>query len=290
MRHDVRPEKDGGLKDDHLRPGQTVSVDQYVSKIKGRLPHTRGKETSTSMYVGGTIYIDHASSFIYCVNQVSLETTGTLQGKHDFEREARSCGVSIGAYRGDNGIFRSKGWIDDLQQRSQHMEFSGVGAHHQNGVVERAIRTITESARTMLLHATIHWPDSMSLELWPFALHYAVKTWNHLPRQDTKLAPIEVFTGLPQDPIILRDFHVFGCPAYVLDPTLQDKRKLPRWNPRSRRGQFLGMSRRHANNIGLIRNLQTHAVSTQFHVVYDDRFTTLPTNGLEDQDNNPPAD
>ena len=38
------------------------------------------------------------------------------------------------------------------------------------------------------------------------------------------------------------------------------------------------MSRRHASTIGLIRNLNTGSVTPQFHVVYDDLFTTLPSN------------
>ena len=64
---------------------------------------------------------------------------------------------------------------------------------------------------------------------------------------------------------------------YVLDPKIQDGKKLPRWEPKSRRGQFLGMSRRHASTIGLVRNLRTGSISPQFHVVYDEWFTTLPS-------------
>ena len=74
----------------------------------------------------------------------------------------------------------------------------------------------------------------------------------------------------------------FGCPAYVLDPVLQDGKKLPRWKPKSRRGQFLGRSSKHASDIGLIRNLQTGYVLSQFHVVYDDFFTTIANSNDED--------
>ena len=70
--------------------------------------------------------------------------------------------------------------------------------------------------------------------------------------------------------------HVFGCPAYVLDPKLQDGKKLPKWTPRSRRGQYLGPSPDHSTIVGRILNLRTGSVSPQFHVVYDDLFTTVP--------------
>ena len=74
----------------------------------------------------------------------------------------------------------------------------------------------------------------------------------------------------------------WGCPAYVLDPTLQDGKKLPRWKPRSRLGQFLGRSREHAGYIGLVRNLRTGGVSPQFNVVYDDQFTTVGSDIMRD--------
>ena len=62
---------------------------------------------------------------------------------------------------------------------------------------------------------------------------------------------------------------------YVLDPKLQDGKKLPKWQPHSRRGQFLGFSLDHASNVGLIRNLRTGFISPQFHVVHDENFETV---------------
>ena len=70
--------------------------------------------------------------------------------------------------------------------------------------------------------------------------------------------------------------HVWGCPVYVLDPKLQDGKKQPKWDPRARRGMFLGVSKDHStDNVGLILNLRTEHISPQFHVVYDDKFTTI---------------
>ena len=85
----------------------------------------------------------------------------------------------------------------------------------------------------------------------------------------------EIYYGIKSDYNHLKDARTWGCPAYVLDPTLQDGKKLPRWKPRSRLGQFLGRSREHARSVGLIRNLRTGGVSPQFNVVYDDHFTTV---------------
>ena len=75
--------------------------------------------------------------------------------------------MTIHNYRGDNGVYKAAKFVKDLNNRGQTIKYSGVGAHHQNGVAERAIRTISESARVMLLHAAIHWPEETMLDLWP---------------------------------------------------------------------------------------------------------------------------
>ena len=96
-----------------------------------------------------TIYVDHATNYMYVQNQVSLGADETIRGKHAFERDAYTHGIRIQSYRSDNGVYKSNEFQKDLSQRGQTHLTSGVGAHHQNGVAERAIRTVSESARTM---------------------------------------------------------------------------------------------------------------------------------------------
>jgi transposase InsO family protein len=115
--------------------------------------------------------------------------------KRAFERDAQSMGISIKSYRADNVPFGSQEFMADLTNHNQTISFSGTGAHHQNGVAERAIGTITRWARTMLLHSVLHWPDKIDLALWPFAVDYAVYLWNNLPQKDSLYAPIELFSG-----------------------------------------------------------------------------------------------
>ena len=40
----------------------------------------------------------------------------------------------------------------------------------------------------------------------------------------------------------------------------------------------MGRSKKHASSIELIRNIWTGNISTQFHVVYDDFYTTVTAN------------
>jgi hypothetical protein len=73
----------------------------------------------------------------------------------------------------------------------------------------------------------------------------------------------------------LLDLHVWGAPVYVLDPRIQDGKKLPCWSPRSQCGQYVGYSSEHASTVPLVLNLTTHHISAQFHVVFDNWFTTV---------------
>ena len=288
MRQTIRKEKDGNPKKNQLRVGGMVSSDQYVSSIPGRLPNTYGKEKDHEKYVGGTIFVEEASGYMFIQNQVSLGAAETIRAKHSFERDASRFGIIILGYRADNGVYKTKDFNDDLEKQKQTIQFCGVGAHHHNGIAERAIRTVTTCARTMLIHAILHNHKEVSLDLWPFAMDYAVYLWNKMPKKDGSNSPEEIFYSIKSDYSAIREAKCWGCPAYVLDPKLQDGKKLPRWSPRSKLGQFLGRSKRHAGSVGLIRNLSTGKVSPQYHVVYDNHFTTVDS--VTNMDNIPVPD
>jgi hypothetical protein len=147
VEHQV-PEKEMTLRANQLSPGDVVHIDQYVSAFLGRLPHTKGKEPKKDQYCGGTIFVDGASSFIFLVHQVSLRAGETVQAKHAFEQYASEFGVRFKRFRADNTPFNSATFQDDLRAHNQSITFSGTGAHHQNGVAERAIKTVSSWART----------------------------------------------------------------------------------------------------------------------------------------------
>ena len=72
--------------------------------------------------------------------------------------------------------------------------------------------------------------------LWPLAMEYAAYIYNHTPKMESGVAPIDIFSRTTVPRQRLKDLHVWGCPTYILDPKLQDGKKIPRWKPRSRRG------------------------------------------------------
>ncbi|KAL7477413.1 hypothetical protein ACHAW6_003218 [Cyclotella cf. meneghiniana] len=78
--------------------------------------------------------------------------------------------------------------------------------------------------------------------------------------------------------------HVWGCPVYVLEVSLQDGKKLPKWNKQARIGQFLGFSCEHLLTVVLVCNLHTGHVSLPYHVVFDDKFKTVFNVGKSSED------
>ena len=74
-------------------------------------------------------------------------------------------GVTIQHYHCDNGRFVDNLFLQHCEQNHQRITYCGVDAHHQNGIVERAIRDITEQARKQLLFAQAHWPEAIDLSL-----------------------------------------------------------------------------------------------------------------------------
>ena len=111
------------------------------------------------------------------------------------------------------------------------------------------------------------------------SVNHAVYLCNILPAEETGMSADELFSRTTSNHSEILILQPWGCPAYVLMPTLQDGKKIPKWQPRSRRGQFVGWSPMHASSVGLIRNLMTGRLSPQFHVVFDPWFETVVENG-----------
>ena len=205
--------------------------------------------------------------------QLNCTAEETVESKHVFERFALSHGVSIRKYRADNGSFNTRVFKESITAANQRIDFCAAYAHHQNSIVERMIQTITFRARSQLIHAMQHWPDVITSEFWPYPIKMVVDVHNNSPASNG-LAPVELFTGIKRR-ANLSFLHPFGCPAFVLDKINCTGGRTPKWNPRSEQGVYLGLSPDHASNVGLIYNITTRHVSPQYHVVYDDDFTSV---------------
>jgi transposase InsO family protein len=146
------------------------------------------------MYCGGCIFHDAATKYIHAEFLTALNSHTTLKGKENFEAMCRDHGVVPQSYLTDHGgAFTSADFSRHLAQFQQIVHFAGTGAHHHNGAAERSIQTVMSMARTMMLHAAIHWPEMADPSLWPFAVEYAVYIYNRVPDPSTGLSPHDLF-------------------------------------------------------------------------------------------------
>ena len=278
----VNPDTDGSIRSNCLTAGASVSVDHFESRLKGRTLTSYGRDSSDK-YVGGCIFVDHMSGYIHVEPQLGFSGSETIRAKQNYERMALNHGLLIESYLCDNGIFKGKAFVRHLQEHNQKVHYCGVNAHHKNAVAERSIRTVSECARALLLHSALRWKNGpITSDLWPFAVEHACYLYNRCP-DSSNSCPADRFLGSVLPRHKFKDLHTWGCPVYVLDPKLQQGRKLPRWEPRARRGVFLGYSSVHSSDVPLILNLTTGSISPQYHVVFDDTFSTVVSLSAEEE-------
>ena len=116
-----------------------------------------------------TVFVDHYSGYSYVVLMTSPSEEETLCAEQEFEAHAASLSIRSRIIM-LTMVGSMKLFLNDVKLNAQTISFCGVNAHHQNGIVERHNRTLTDSAWTMLLHAERMWPEAVSQILWPFAL------------------------------------------------------------------------------------------------------------------------
>jgi hypothetical protein len=97
--------------------------------------------------------------------QIDDPTAETMPAKQAFEKFAAEHGVCILHHHCDNGRFADNAWKQSCKASRQRLTFCGVNAHFQNGIAERAIWNLLESARKQLLHARACWPAAVHFAL-----------------------------------------------------------------------------------------------------------------------------
>jgi hypothetical protein len=126
----------------------------------------------------------------------------------------------------------------------------------------------------MLLHAMARWPAVITEAFWSFAYKLAVHQHNHLPSRKSPITLFELFT-MQDDAFCPTDYQVFGCPAYVLDPSLADGNPRGKWKNRCYVGVYVVISIVHASNVAMIYNPATGLTSPAYHCLFDTDFTTV---------------
>ncbi len=90
-------------------------------------------------------------------------------------------GVRILHYHCNNGQFADNNFKLACKHSKQRLTFCGFNTHFQNRITEGAIQDLSKNTWEQLLYAHQHWPQAVSIALWPYDLQYATHLRNIFP-------------------------------------------------------------------------------------------------------------
>ena len=138
--------------DNEFLPGDATSIDHVISAQPGLVPRMDSKHTKERI-TSGCVFFDNVTGHSYTHLQTSVDNKQTIEAKRAYEKYAETHGVTLRRFHADNGIFAEKPFRDEIENSpGQSITFCGVGAHHQNGIAENHIGTLTKGARINLLY------------------------------------------------------------------------------------------------------------------------------------------
>jgi hypothetical protein len=193
------------------RPLQLVHSD-----ICGPIQADSGNKDSGKRYI--ITFIDDYSRFMWVA--ITSDKTGSTALKQFVRYKMwaeRYTGFEVKSLRTDGGgEYINDQFTTYLHTMGIERQVTVARTPQQNGVAERANRTIMEAARSML-HAA-----GLPLEFWEYAVLTAVYLRNRSPtRALTDATPYEAWRGDKPD---LSHLRAFGCRAYMhLDSTRRSK-------------------------------------------------------------------
>ena len=144
-------------------------------------------------------------------HKVAINATENIKAKLTFYRETQSKGVMIKGYQTDNGVFNTSEFMEDMFKKQQKIRFSGCGASYQNVAAERDIKTVVAMERTMLIHASLIFPeDTLSTDIWTMAMDCDVWVYNWIPDMHSELSAIGIWSRSRFEPVPENrsNFHV----------------------------------------------------------------------------------
>jgi transposase InsO family protein len=173
----------------------------------------------------------------------------------------RACGRSLKCVRTDNALeFKVGDFKAKLTQLGIEHQTTVPYEHEQNGMAERANRTILDKTRSVLV-ATF---SDTNKQFWSDAMQCAVYCANRSPVSDLDITPWEAFTGRKPD---ISNLRIFGsrCWARLPAEKLRGSHKL---DQRSRICRFL-----HYTNGGhayMVLDVESGDVFETTNVIFDE--------------------
>ena len=176
----TKGKKSGSIRrPEQTKTGDGVSVDQIVLAQPGLIPPMSGFLTNQRLWFA-TTFVNHVSDYVYVHLMRDLSLTKTFLEKSSMEKVIAQAGRTVKHYHSNNGRFADNGFIDAVNGKYQNITFCGVGAHHQNGIIENKNKILTTGGRTLMLHGRRRWPNMIDEMFWPFETKAVAERLNSL--------------------------------------------------------------------------------------------------------------
>jgi hypothetical protein len=173
----------GSITKNDSYPGSDTSIDHVdASNVPGYTWKHRGRPTlkkyKISCYSLTTKY-----AFLHTPHFRNQRPHMRPVDKNVTMRSSHSGTKLPSNHNADNGAFRSEMSQKAIDNKNQHLNFSGVNAQWQNGLVERSNGTLCAAARSMLNRAISKWDKTITAEIWPFSIQHAATIYNTIKRR-----------------------------------------------------------------------------------------------------------
>ena len=180
------------------------------------------------------VAVDDFSSLIY-VEPLCTKSAALTALRRWIARMERATDRKLKTLRSDNGGEWCSIAAEDWQtQEGFKWQKSVPGISVQNGRAERAIRSVQEKMRSMLIGR------ACPRELWPYAITAAAHVMNLTPSA-TKTIPHEAFYGTTAHKLA-QQLRVFGCLAWV---HVQQKDQQGKYGARAKPAIMIGYDDEH---------------------------------------------
>ena len=179
----------------HKDPGYGVLVDKIVSAQSSLIPYMSSFLSNQRIWVCTTC-VDNVNDYVYvhCMQYLSLSVT--ILAKVVMEKIMAQAGQTVNHYQANNRIFSYNVFANTISEKNQRLTFYGVGAHHQNGIIENKNKILTTGAITLVLHGIRMWPQNIDEIFWPFSIKSMAKILKSFKIDLKDITPESILHGI----------------------------------------------------------------------------------------------
>jgi hypothetical protein len=132
----------GPITQDDKHLGSNTSKDHmYTANIPGYTFQHKGRPT-LKKYKNFMLFVDHKTRLVHPPFQESKTASEARRSECDYDKFTQRYQATVQSYHADNGAFRSETFQKAIDNKNQQLNFSGVKAQRQNGLIGHSNGTL----------------------------------------------------------------------------------------------------------------------------------------------------